>query len=99
MKTLSFSYKRFLYSLSQCAREFTIDVETIQKCYNSPHGKELLKIAGEATKALRPAVSFIPTITLDGDQRSQKAILKDLMSEICDVLKSGGMIPKACESL
>lgn len=87
-------------SFQRCAREYSLaDVETIQKCYTSPHGKELLKIAGEATKALRPSVSFIPTITLDGDQRSQKAILKDLMSEICDVLKSAGMLPKACEGM
>lgn len=85
-------------SSSQCAREFTIDVETIQKCFSSLHGKELLKIAGEATKALRPPVSFIPTVTLDGDQRRQKMMLKDLMSEICEVLKIGGMVPKACEA-
>lgn len=96
----SVSHPNSYLILPQCAREYnTIDIETIQKCYTSPHGKELLKIAGEATKALRPSVSFIPTITLDGDQRSQKAILKNLLAEICDVLKSGGMVPKACESM
>lgn len=73
-------------------------METIQKCYSSLHGKELLKLAGEATNSLRPRVSFIPTITLDGDQRRQATILRDLMGEICKVLENGGMTPKACEA-
>lgn len=81
----------------QCSKQYSIDVETIQKCYTSLHGKELLKIAGEATHALRPRVDFIPTITLDGDQRRQATVLRDLMGEICKVLEvGGGQIPKAC---
>jgi len=61
--------------------------------------KELLKLSGEATDALRPKVSFIPTITLDGDLRRQATVLRDLMGEICKVLESGGMKPKACEDV
>ncbi|KAG5675156.1 hypothetical protein PVAND_005082 [Polypedilum vanderplanki] len=85
-----------------CMIQFAIDVstvETIQKCYNSLHGKELLKIAGEATHNLNPSVSFIPTITLDGQQRRQATILRDLFSEICAVLAESGLTPKACESI
>ena len=74
-------------------------METIQKCYSSLHGKELLKLAGEATSSLRPKVSFIPTITLDGDQRRQATVLRDLMGEICEVLKGGGLRPIACETV
>ena len=47
-----------------CAKKYRVDYEAIQKCYDSPHGAELLKLHGEATAALRPRVSFIPTITL-----------------------------------
>lgn len=83
----------------RCSKEFTVDVETIQKCFNSLHGRELHKIAGEATSSLRPGVSFIPTITLDGQQRRQATILKDLFAEICVVLSESGLTPKACETV
>lgn len=83
----------------RCAKEFSVDIETIQKCFNSLHGRELHKLAGDATHALRPAVSFIPTITLDGNQRRQASILKDLLSEICVVLSESGLTPKACETV
>jgi interferon, gamma-inducible protein 30 len=86
-------------AFARCSKSQSIDVETIQKCYSSLHGKELLRLAGEATNSLRPRVSFIPTITLDGDQRRQATILRDLMGEICKVLENGGIMPKACESL
>lgn len=90
---------KFSSSSLQCSKEFPVDVETIQKCYTSLHGRELLKIAGDATKALRPKVSFIPTITIDGDQRRQASVLKDLLSEVCEVIKNGGLTPKACDDI
>lgn len=83
----------------RCSREFTVDVETIQKCFSSLHGRELLKLAGEATHALQPSVTFIPTILLDGQQRRQATILRDLFSEICTVLSESGLSPKICESV
>lgn len=86
----------------RCSREFAIEagtIETIQKCYNSLHGKELLKIAGEATHALSPGVTFIPTVTLDGQQRRQATILRDLFAELCTVLAESGLTPKVCESV
>lgn len=83
----------------RCSKEFSVDVETIQKCFNSLHGRELHKLAGDATNSLRPAVSFIPTITLDGQQRRQASILKDLFSEICVVLSESGLTPSVCESV
>lgn len=86
-------------ALMRCAREFTVDVETIQKCYNSLHGKELLKLAGEATHALNPPVSFIPTVLIDGQQRRQASILRDLFAEICAALAETGLSPKACENV
>lgn len=82
----------------RCAREHAIvDAETIQKCYNSPHGAELLKIHGIATDALRPKATFIPTITLDGNQYKQALILKDFFSELCKVIAGHGPMPKMCE--
>ncbi|XP_055594351.1 GILT-like protein 2 [Uranotaenia lowii] len=81
----------------RCAKEYSVEIESIQKCYDSPHGAELLKLHGEATHALRPAVSFIPTITLDGQQGRQASILKDLFGEVCKVAAGRGPKPVVCE--
>jgi len=44
---------------------------------------DLLKVIGESTNSLRPPITFIPTITIDGSQGRQESILKDLFSEVC----------------
>uniref|UniRef100_A0A182SWL2 DSBA-like thioredoxin domain-containing protein n=1 Tax=Anopheles maculatus TaxID=74869 RepID=A0A182SWL2_9DIPT len=77
----------------RCAKEHGVEIESIKKCYDSPHGAELLKVHGEATHALRPAVTFIPTITLDGAQYVQKSILKDLFGNVCQVVSGRGPKP------
>ncbi|XP_041564829.1 uncharacterized protein LOC108148487 isoform X9 [Drosophila elegans] len=67
-----------------CSKQHNFEnVELIQNCFDSDHGVELLKRNGEATHALRPSVTFIPTITIDGSQGRQASILKDLFSEVC----------------
>ncbi|XP_053693684.1 GILT-like protein 2 isoform X2 [Sabethes cyaneus] len=81
----------------RCAKQHSVEIESIQKCYDSPHGAELLKLHGSATHALRPEVSFIPTITLDGQQGRQASILKDLFSEVCKVISGRGPKPAVCE--
>lgn len=43
-------------AMISCAKDYRVDYEAIQKCYDSPHGAELLKLHGEATGALRPRV-------------------------------------------
>ena len=72
-------------------------MEIIQKCYSGLHGSELLKIAGQATDALRSKMSFIPTVTHDGQQFRQASILKDLLHEVCKVATGNGQPPKICE--
>uniref|UniRef100_A0A6E8VZP4 Gamma-interferon-inducible lysosomal thiol reductase n=1 Tax=Anopheles coluzzii TaxID=1518534 RepID=A0A6E8VZP4_ANOCL len=81
----------------RCAKEHGLEIESIKKCYDSPHGAELLKVHGEATHALRPAVSFIPTVTLDGAQYVQKSILKDLFGNLCQVVAGRGPKPDVCK--
>lgn len=79
-----------------CANANRIDYEPIQKCVDSPHGAELLKLHGEATHALRPAMTFVPTVTLDGYQGRQASILKDLFGEVCKVATGRGTAPEVC---
>ncbi|XP_050078443.1 GILT-like protein 1 [Anopheles maculipalpis] len=81
----------------RCAKEHGVEIESIKKCYDSPHGTELLKVHGEATHALRPAVTFIPTVTLDGAQYVQKSILKDLFGNVCQVVSGRGPKPDVCK--
>lgn len=84
-------------AMISCAKENHVDYEAIQKCYDSPHGQELLKLHGEATDSLRPPVTFIPTITLDGSQGRQASILKDLFGEVCKVAAGHGPLPAECK--
>lgn len=85
-------------AFARCAKDYSLeDVQKVKDCYSNPHGAELLKVHGERTHALRPKVSFIPTITLDGDQRRQANVLKDLRSEVCAVLSGKGPPPDACK--
>lgn len=72
-------------------------MDHIKKCFETPHGAELLKVHGEATEALRPKMSFVPTVTLDGLQYNQAYILKDLFSEVCKVASGKGIPPEICE--
>lgn len=83
-------------AMISCAKEYRVDYEAILKCYDSPHGAELLKLHGEATDSLRPKVSFIPTVTLDGSQGRQASILKDLLAEVCKIVAGHGPMPAPC---
>ena len=52
---------------------------------------------GDDTNSLKPKVSFIPTVLLNGSQDRQKELLKKLQREICMAFK-GGEKPKACDA-
>ena len=68
----------------------------ITKCFEGQRSKELLKMHGERTNALSPKMWFVPTITIDGSQGSQKLILKNLFIEVCKVLSGHGPMPPEC---
>lgn len=84
----------------QCTKQYNVEnIDLIQKCYDSGHGSELMKLNGDATHALRPPVTFIPTITLDGSQGRQPSILKDLLSEVCKAAGATEQAEKICKNL
>uniref|UniRef100_A0A8D8WZG4 Gamma-interferon-inducible lysosomal thiol reductase n=1 Tax=Cacopsylla melanoneura TaxID=428564 RepID=A0A8D8WZG4_9HEMI len=80
-----------------CAREHAIDVSPILLCAQGPEGEILLKNYGEMTAALRPKVSFIPTILINGNQYNQARILKNLWSSVCDLFPQN-VQPEECHS-
>lgn len=88
----------FRLSHFQCTREHKIDTEQVQKCYDSPHGAELLRQYGEETHALAPPVTFIPTVTLDGAQGRLASILKDLLAEVCKIAGGAAAHPDVCDA-
>ncbi|XP_005185036.1 GILT-like protein 1 isoform X2 [Musca domestica] len=84
-------------ALHKCAKQHNIDnVDLIQKCFDSSHGSELLKLNGDLTHALRPSITFIPTITLDGYQGKQALILKNLLAEICKIAGDNEKADEIC---
>lgn len=83
-------------ALLSCCHSLNVEYEEILKCFQSRHGEELLKLHGDLTNSLRPEVTFIPTITLDGSRGRQESILKDLFGEVCKVAAAGGPMPAVC---
>jgi len=81
-------------SAKNCASEVGVDFEEILTCATGAQGQELHYQAGLKTQALSPKVSFIPTIEIDESQMSQKAILKNLLKEVCAVYSSKYLTPR-----
>lgn len=69
------------------------EFDNILSCAQSIEGRRLLAKYGQLTKALRPRIGFIPTITLDHKVENQLEILKNLLREVCRKLKKP---PKKC---
>jgi len=71
----------------KCAAEILdggdVDWPAIKRCASGPQGEHLLKEYGEQTHALRPKVSFIPTIAVDSSLDGQKSLLKNFLLEVC----------------
>ncbi|XP_044741637.1 GILT-like protein 2 [Chrysoperla carnea] len=72
-----------------CAKQLYIDYHPIKHCAQSEKGSELLKKHGDQTQAVRPKITFIPTVTVDNssDISSLPALLKDLFGEVCKQFK------------
>lgn len=79
---------------ASCAADLGIAWDPILECSQSTQGPELLKVHGDSTNALNPALTFVPTITLDGSQDNQSSILRNLLSEVCN--KFGDPKPEQC---
>ncbi|XP_033227475.1 GILT-like protein 1 isoform X2 [Belonocnema kinseyi] len=79
--------------MKSCAKDMSIKYQPILECFNGKHGKELLAKYGEITEKNKSEITFIPTISLDQSFSNQPAILKNLLKQVCLLLKN---LPKAC---
>ncbi|XP_041675122.1 gamma-interferon-inducible lysosomal thiol reductase isoform X2 [Drosophila eugracilis] len=86
-------------AMHKCSVQHNVEFDAIQKCFDSKQGLDLLKLNGEATQSLRPSVKFIPTITIDGFQGRQAAILKDLFSEVCRAAGDSEEAKNICKTI
>ncbi|XP_059099154.1 gamma-interferon-inducible lysosomal thiol reductase-like isoform X1 [Tigriopus californicus] len=77
-----------------CASQLEIEWSPIEACASGKEGQKMLAVVGDDTHSLRPRVSFIPTIVLNGSQDNQKMMLKNLLKEVCR--KYQGVKPKEC---
>jgi len=71
-------------------------IDLIQACVDGQQGQKLLKANGDSTSALKPPVSFIPTITLNDSQGRQASILKNLLGEVCKLAKGPSVAKNIC---
>lgn len=79
----------------RCSREVTVDWPAISVCAQGKEGLLLHSLAGQRTHALRPKVTFIPTIELDGAQLYQRDVRRHLKRNLC-TLHKGPSAPSAC---
>ncbi|QQP38188.1 Gamma-interferon-inducible lysosomal thiol reductase, partial [Caligus rogercresseyi] len=66
-----------------CARENKLNWHSVQKCSQNIEGKQLLAEAGEKTNALTPALTFVPTVELNGSRDNQNDLLTNLKEQVC----------------
>ncbi|XP_042884446.1 gamma-interferon-inducible lysosomal thiol reductase-like isoform X2 [Penaeus japonicus] len=67
----------------KCVEKHGENWGSISSCVSSDKGISILKHMGQMTHRLKPEVSFIPTITIDGSQEDQKHILQDFHKVLC----------------
>jgi len=81
-------------AVERCGAEHGVDISSILACGDGAEGPQLHAHAGQLTHKLRPKMTFVPTIELNGLQRNQRQILTNLKSKICKLYKGDSLICK-----
>ncbi|KOX78534.1 Gamma-interferon-inducible lysosomal thiol reductase [Melipona quadrifasciata] len=89
-------------SIPQCAKKVELKEQTkanINECINGSLSNELLVAYGEKTKKLNPSLSFVPTITINGEntREIQSQVQNNFFKLICDTLGEGAK-PSRCST-
>jgi len=83
-----------------CLAEAGLDWAEQDACAKSDASLQKMLQYGEMTHLLEPALTFVPTVTLDGDQGSkveQKEMVEDLLNFVCRTWqRQGGQMPAGC---
>ena len=80
-----------------CAASLSLPYDTIEACVTGSAGQKYLKEMGQKTESLKPKLSFVPWININGqhDDRTQDESLQDLKSVVCSAF-SGPAKPAKC---
>ncbi|CAI4232180.1 unnamed protein product [Auanema sp. JU1783] len=79
-------------AMSQCINNNPIlNAKQMLECANGSRGRRLLALAGSKTVGLKPAMTFVPWIVIDGERNSDA--LYDLTENLCKKLEPA---PEAC---
>ncbi|CAN8005911.1 unnamed protein product [Ixodes pacificus] len=84
-------------AVRKCTRDGPMDSKKIQGCASSSQGKNLFQKMGARTAALKPPITTVPSVVIDGtfNKKNQKKIQKDLKAAVCRHFKPP--VPEACE--
>lgn len=82
---------------AHCAGTLGLQYDVIESCVSGPSGPKYLKEMGQKTESLKPKLSFVPWININGqhDDVTQEKSLDDLKSVVCSAY-SGPAKPAAC---
>lgn len=78
----------------KCMEKFGEPWSDVAKCVDSDKGPSILKHMGDMTHSLRPRVTFIPTVEIDGSLSEQSQIQQNLLKVLCRRYK--GPKPPSC---
>jgi hypothetical protein len=83
-----------------CATTLGLQYDVIESCVNGDAGPKYLKGMGQKTESLRPKLSFVPWININGqhDDETQEKSLHDLKSVVCAAYAGPAPKPAACSS-
>lgn len=80
-----------------CAASLSLSYADVESCVSGSAGPKFLMEMGQKTEALRPKLSFVPWIVVDGEYKdeTQDAALDDLKSVVCAAYR-GADKPAKC---
>jgi len=77
-----------------CAQRHEVDWEPIHSCSNTKEGAELLALHGDDTRSLRPKMTFVPHIVMNGKTIQPQDALTNFKHILCSAYR--GDRPDAC---
>ncbi|KAB0794251.1 hypothetical protein PPYR_13871 [Photinus pyralis] len=84
-------------AIEQCSGKLGLKSDAIFQCANSAQGSDLLAKNGKQTHAVKPKITFIPTIVFNGvySSANQSGALRNFLQTACDQFTDK---PKGCNA-
>jgi len=90
-------FRRPRDSAEQCARDSGLQWKTLAACAEDEAIDTDMERYGKMTQSQQPRITFIPTITIDGDQSDQAGMFDHFLRLVCDTYeKRNGAKAEGC---